>query len=348
MLQLIRLTRPLNLLIIALTMVAMRYGVVGAFLELNSAALQAVAPAPGETLFDAIPGNTFHHAFSALHFWVLVVSTLLIAAGGNVINDYFDTRIDRINRPDTVIVGRSVKRRMAMMTHLVLSGIGLLLGLWVAWRSGQTRWAIIPLFAVTILWGYSTGLKRVFLAGNTIVALLSALVPLTVGLYEIPLLAQLYPPGMELQGRDGELFSASFDLDRPWAAILLFAFFAFVTTLARELQKDLADVPGDRADGRRTIPIVWGVRWAKAIVLLQLAITLFGVLFVRMAFLRDPLSYWYVGLGVIAPILLSAGFAYNAHDRRAFQTADHLLKAAMAFAIIYAFLLGHTIWSFQA
>jgi 4-hydroxybenzoate polyprenyltransferase len=63
---------------------------------------------------------------------LLVLSTVLIAAGGNVINDYFDTRIDRINKPGDVIVGRTVKRRVAMTAHGVLSGLGLLLG--ASWR----------------------------------------------------------------------------------------------------------------------------------------------------------------------------------------------------------------------
>ncbi|HEY0976757.1 MAG TPA: geranylgeranylglycerol-phosphate geranylgeranyltransferase [Flavobacteriales bacterium] len=345
MLQLLRLTRPLNLLIIALTMAAIRYGVVGAYLALNTAAFQDLLVDPATTVFARVPGNVFTHAFSELHFWLLVLSTVLIAAGGNVINDYFDTRIDRINKPEEVIVGRTVKRRIAMFTHAVLSAIGLLLGVLVAWRSGQLQWAPIPLFAVAALWAYSTGLKRVLLLGNGVVALLSALVPLTVGLYEITALGIAYPKGMQVPAQDGRLYEAAFDYNTPWFCILLFAFFAFLTTLARELQKDLADVPGDRAEGRRTIPIVWGTRWAKALVLAYLAATLLAVVYLRMAYLHDPLSYWYVGLGIIAPLLVSAGFTFNARTRRAYTTADHLLKAAMALAIGYAFLLGHTVWS---
>lgn len=65
-----------------------------------------------------------------------MLSTVLIAAGGNIINDYFDTRIDRINKPEEVIVGRTVKRRVAMMGHLLFSGLGFLLGTVVAWRTG--------------------------------------------------------------------------------------------------------------------------------------------------------------------------------------------------------------------
>ncbi|HEX2618328.1 MAG TPA: geranylgeranylglycerol-phosphate geranylgeranyltransferase, partial [Flavobacteriales bacterium] len=279
MLAFLKLTRPLNLLIIALTMAAMRYGVVGAFLDLHTALLKSKSIDPDGTVFAAIPHNVFRHGFGALDFWLLVLSTVLIAAGGNVINDYFDTRIDRVNKPGSVIVGRAVKRRVAMAGHLVLSAVGLLLGLFVAWHSGQLRWVLIPVFAIAALWTYSTTLKRTFLVGNLVIALLTALVPLTVGVYEVLALDFIYPKGMKATTTDGQVMEAVFDFNHPWYAILLFAFFAFLTTLVRELQKDMADVPGDRSSGRRTIPIVLGMKWAKAIALAQLAVALIGVLF---------------------------------------------------------------------
>ena len=342
-----RLMRPLNLAIIVLTMVAMREGIIGGYLDLHTRLLQSAAVEVDGSVFAAVPGNVFEHAFPALQFWLLVLSTVLIAAGGNIINDYFDTRIDRINRPGGVIVGRTVKRRVAMAGHLVISTIGVLLGLWVAWRSGNWRWGLIPIFAVTTLWFYSTTLKRAFLIGNGVVAVLSALVPLTVGLYEIPALAQAYPAGMTATTTDGRVMVADFDWNTPWFAILIFAFFAFLTTLIRELQKDMADITGDKADGRRTIPIVLGQRWAKRITLLYIGITLPCLLAVRMTYLHDRFSYWYVGIGVLGPLLLSAGFTYNAFTRRDHTMADHLTKATMAMAIGYAFLMGHTVWQLQ-
>lgn len=318
MLAFLRLTRPLNLLIIVFTMAAMRYGVIGAFLKVSAAEVQGVV---------------FRHAFSEVLFWLLVASTVLIAAGGNVINDYFDTRIDRVNKPDAVIVGRTVKRRVAMVGHLVLSGLGLVIGVFVAWRSGQPKWAVIPAFAVASLWTYSTSLKRAFLLGNGLVALLSALVPLTVGLYEIPALAQAY----------GKLEGLLFDPAGLWSWILGYAFFAFLTTLVRELQKDMADIKGDQADGCRTVPIVWGIGWARALALLYLSIAVVALVIVRMIALRDPLSYWYIGIAIIGPLLLSAGFTYTATTRRGFNTAGNILKAGMAIAIAYAFLVRYVL-----
>ncbi|MCL4281110.1 MAG: geranylgeranylglycerol-phosphate geranylgeranyltransferase [Flavobacteriales bacterium] len=343
MLAFLRLTRPLNLLIIVFTMVAMRYGVVRGFLAESTTELQALAPDPAVAIFEAVPANTFVQPFPALLFWLLVLSTVLIAAGGNVINDYFDTRIDRVNKPGAVIVGRSVKRRVAMMGHVVLTAAGVLLGALVAWRSGRLVLVLIPLFAAGALWAYSTRLKRTFLVSNGLVALLVAMVPLSVGLYEIPALMDRYGGRAEGVAFTGEPVEIVFGFQGLWAWILGFSLFAFLTTLVREIQKDMADIRGDREDGCRTIPIVMGIPWAKAISLLYLGIAIVALLLVRASFLTDRFSYWYIGAGLVIPLLLSAGFTYGASSRQGFITAGNILKLAMAIAVAFAFFIRQTL-----
>ncbi|MCC6839850.1 MAG: geranylgeranylglycerol-phosphate geranylgeranyltransferase [Flavobacteriales bacterium] len=343
MLDFLRLTRPINLLIIAFTMVAMRHGVISGFLAVSSAELQSLAVAPGATIFQKVPGNTFGHGFGEVPFWLLVLSTVLIAAGGNVINDYFDTRIDRVNRPGQVIVGRSVKRRTAMMGHLMLTTAGVLTGCAVALLCGQWHLVALPLFSATALWLYSTKLKRTFLLGNGLVAILVALVPLSVGLYEIPGLFNLYGSSARGTGMGGEEVEIVFGFHGLWAWIAGFSGFAFLTTLVRELQKDLADMPGDAANGCRTIPIVMGTKWAKAITLLYLGIAIAALLLVRSTLLTDQFSYWYIGAGLVLPLLLSAGFTYNATSRQGFTLAGNVLKVAMAIAVAFAFFTEKTL-----
>lgn len=314
----ILLTRPLNLAIIAITMVMMRHGVLGTLLEAGGRSLQ----------------------MPLLHFVLLVLSTVLIAAGGNVINDYFDTRIDRINKPDAVIVGRRVKRRVAMAGHLALSGTGLLLGLYVAWASGLMRWALIPVFAIGALWSYSTTFKRRLAVGNGTVAVLTALVPLTVGLYEIPLLHRAYAEVLVEDFGDAEMAARYFRV--LWAWILAYTAFAFLSTLVRELQKDMADVKGDAADGCRTLPIVWGMRWAKAITLTYTAVIIIGLLLVRRAFLNDALSFWYIG-AIMVLLLVAAGLTWSAASRSEHVRAGRVTKAAMVMAVSYAALIAYTL-----
>lgn len=318
--DLLRLTRPLNLLIIAATMALMRHGLLGGLLEPGGRAL----------------------LMEPLDFWLLVLSTVLIAAAGNVINDYFDTRIDRINKPGQVIVGRTVKRRVAMLGHLVLSGTGLVIGAFVAYHSGAFRLVVIPAFAISALWMYSTVWKRRFLIGNTVVALLAALVPLSVGLYEIP--KDLVQHGFAMVDHGGfTVAEVDLYIRTLWTAIICYSAFAFLATLVRELQKDMADIKGDAADGCRTVPIVLGITWAKALALSYIAVIVAGVLALRMLFLNDRLSYWYLGVAVLAPLLLSGGFTFGATDRKGFMLAGHLMKFAMVTAVGYAALIRYTL-----
>ncbi len=338
MLDLLRLTRPVNLLIIALTMIAIRYGVIAGNLERG---LHHLMRELGGTVerSDLVLPSGYGPQMPLLHFILLVISTVFIAAGGNVINDYFDTRIDRINKPGQVIVGRSVKRRVAMTSHLVLSGLGLMIGVFVAWRCELLQWAWIPLFSIGALWTYSTSLKRSLVIGNVLVATLTALVPLTVGLYEIPMLARYFATPKVIMAHGGQFVMEPGFFRELWAWVLIYAVFAFMSTLVRELQKDMADVKGDKAVGCRTVPIVWGMGWAKTIALLHTGLIVIGLLAVRSFFLHDQLSFWYIGIGITAPLLLSAGFTYNASTRSEHVRAGMLMKAAMVMAVGYAFLI---------
>lgn len=335
--DLIKLTRPTNLLIIAATMLLMRYGVIGGHLERGLH--QLVAEVGGVERSELVLPPHCGPQMPVAHFILLVLSTVLIAAGGNVINDYFDTRIDRINKPGEVIVGRTVKRRVAMTAHAVLSGVGLVLGAFVAWRSGLMKWATIPAFAIGALWVYSTTFKRQLIIGNGLVATLTALVPLTVGLYELPLLQQAMDPAWIVALPNGDQYEMQPFYIELWYWILGFAVFAFLSTLVRELQKDMADVKGDEADGCRTIPIVWGLKWARIITLVYIFLIIALLLFMRSQVLRDPISYWYIGIGVIGPLLLSAGFTYQAATRSEFVRAGTIMKAAMVMAVGYALLI---------
>ncbi|MFZ1693208.1 MAG: geranylgeranylglycerol-phosphate geranylgeranyltransferase [Flavobacteriales bacterium] len=340
MLDLIKLARPLNLLIMALTMALIRYGLVGGYLERG---LQQLIAEQGGSLTRAelVLSPGFGPQLPLHLFALLVISVVLIGAAGNIINDYFDTRIDRINRPSTVIVGRTVKRRVAMVAHMVLSGLGLLCGAIVAWRTGQLPLLIIPAFAIGALWTYSTTFKRQLIIGNGTVATLTALVPLTTGLYEIPAMQRDFAAHATVRLPDGQRFEMEANFTDLWWWVLGFAAFAFLSSLVRELQKDMADVKGDEAHGCRTVPIVWGMRWAKALVLVYIAALILGLLALHMGVpaLRGNLAYWYIQLGIIAPLLLSAGFTYNAAQREEHVRAGSLLKVAMVMGVGFAALI---------
>ncbi len=102
--------------------------------------------------------------FSDFLFWMMVISTTLIAAAGYIINDYFDVKTDNINHPETVVIDKVIKRRCHL--YLILTTTGLLVGVFVALKTGYLRLIVFQLFAALLLWFYSTDFKKKLLLGN--------------------------------------------------------------------------------------------------------------------------------------------------------------------------------------
>ena len=142
-------------------------------------------------------------------WWVLlllILSTICVAAGGYVINDYFDVKIDRINRPDDLVVTRVISREAAMRWFQVLTAIGIVAGLAVAWWARSWNLLFIYIVIPGLLWFYSASYKRMLLVGNLIVAFISALVPLLVAIINADYLKHLYNETLAYTPIVGQLF----------------------------------------------------------------------------------------------------------------------------------------------
>jgi 4-hydroxybenzoate polyprenyltransferase len=314
-LQIIRLTRPLNLLIIALTMWLMRDFVLRPFVEVNGYELQ----------------------LPILYFALLVISTLMVAAAGNVINDYFDQRTDRINKPHDTLVGVVVKRRVAMFIHQALSILGVGIAFYIAWKIGNWKLGLVHVFAAGALWFYSVQFKRDLIIGNVVIAALAGMVPLLVGLYEIPLLIKVY--GAEV----AEYFKVSHPGEDPsvyfkYMFYFIFGYsgFAFVLNLIREIQKDIADVKGDMRIGARTIPLTFGIKKAKKITAVLIVFTIALLIVIQQLVVDDKSSLLYMIVGVISPLLASLWFNHFAVYRADFVKAGNFIKVAMLAGILYS------------
>lgn len=195
--------------------------------------------------------------------FILSASTVAIAAGGYVINDYYDIKIDLINKPERVVIGKSITRRYAILFHTVLSIFGVLLGLVLSWKIAAVNFA-----SATLLWWYSNNLKRQPFVGNFVVALLTGVA--------IWLVDSLYKTGHIL--------------------ILTYAGFAFFMTLIREIIKDMEDLKGDNTFGCQTLPIVIGPRKTKYVIYTILAVFSITVLLLNLYFRNLPLKYFFLFL----------------------------------------------------
>lgn len=206
-----------------------------------------------------------------INLYFLVISTVMLTASGYMINDYYDVKIDYVNRPQDVVVGRGMKRRMVMTLHTLMNFVGILLGMWVSLRVG-----VVTFLAAFLLWLYSNSLKRLPFIGNVTVAGLTALSVWIVGYF----------------------------YQRAEPIIFAYAVFAFFINLIREIIKDIEDRNGDRKHGCRTLPIVLGFRKTKNIIF-GIAFVFVIVIFVVTFRIGDPALFLYFGfLGVFFAFFL--------------------------------------------
>ena len=261
---------------------------------------------------------------------LITLATMLIAGGGYVINDYFDVKIDRINRPDEVVVTRAISKPAAMRLSMILSGAGIVCGLAVAvWLRSMTI-GILFVLIPGLLWFYSSSYKRLFLIGNLIIALLAAVTPMLVAMANVAVLQLRYASILPYTTLVHDLY--------VWLGG--FALFAFLLTWIREIIKDMQDQMGDRELECHSMPVVWGDRWTKIFVtaLIILTLAIIGHLWWHvLPFPRgwNSLSTRYIALGVVTPLLGSIGLLWPAKIPSDYKTCQQVVKLTMLLGMLY-------------
>jgi 4-hydroxybenzoate polyprenyltransferase len=311
----LNLIRWKNLLIVILTMILMRYAIIAPLISrINVILLKD----PGREIPMTLQ-------FSWYYFVLLVLATVLIAAGGYVINDYFDIKTDLINK-GKVIVGTKIPRRKAMMWHNILNIIGVLIGFYISWKAGFLMMGVLFLLASGLLYFYSASYKRQFLIGNIVVAILTATVPLLVVLYDWPALYRYYTVNAESLPPINFIFY--------WVAG--FSLFAFLTTLTREIIKDIEDFEGDIAYGRNTVPVVIGVLSAKVVSICLIIITIVLLYLTWYFFINDKITLIYISAAIVVPFLLTIYKVITGSNRKQLHYASSIMKIAMLSGILYS------------
>ncbi len=303
--------RSPNLFIIALLMYAMRWLVLKPLLALHELKLQ----------------------LSELDFSLLVLSVVLVAAAGNVINDYFDLKIDRYNKPDKILIGRYVKRRVAMVSHMVLNALAMVIAIYVAYKSGVIELALIHVIWIASLWFYSTDFKRKFFWGNVIIAFCTGLVPFSIALFEIPPLVANNQDFLAEYPQAYPFFKQMVMSVFYWC--LGFGIFAFLMTMAREMTKDIIDKDGDEAYGCRTLPVVLGIKKTSLIINGIYVGILVGIFTIQQIFLDDKYSLAFFAF-VFTPITLWTMYLVQKGTHKSqFAFPSLLNKLASVVGILY-------------
>lgn len=262
-------------------------------------------------------------AFFSNSFIQLLLASVLIAAAGYIINDYFDQNIDQINKPEKMVVNVIINRRWVIFWHMTLSLAGLFftaLALPI-----QQYWHLVlgNLAAILLLWLYSTNFKKQLLIGNVLISLLTAWVILILFFSKYPLVMQ------EMLGLDHAKV-------RFFRLTVLYAAFAFIISLVREVVKDMEDVEGDQKYGCKTMPIVWGIRATKVFVAVWLVVLIAALLILQFYVLG--LGWWhsalYCLLFIIVPLVVIAQKLFKAHTSVNYHRLSTLIKWVMFTGIL--------------
>ncbi|HTA62534.1 MAG TPA: geranylgeranylglycerol-phosphate geranylgeranyltransferase [Bacteroidia bacterium] len=311
----IKLIRFNNLVVIALTMLVTRYCMMQPILVIKHADMQL--------------------QLSHADFFLLILSTLLIAAAGYIINDYFDVKTDRINKPDKLYIDNGVKRRLAIVIHTIFNVLGFAISVYVAHKANNIFLCGIQFVSITALWFYSTHLKRQVLNGNILVAALSALVPLLVLFFEMPLLEHKFLESIK---------SFSF----LYLSVFSFALFAFLLSLVREIIKDIEDLKGDYETGCRTMPIVWGVKAAKAIVAGLISNILLLQLFIFYKLYKQHFSILliYLFVFVFVPLVLLIWKLYKSQQKQEYHILSKWVKYIMLTGVLSTIIIYLTCYGY--
>lgn len=258
---------------------------------------------------------------SNFYIVLLCLSTVLIAAAGYMINDYFDIGIDAINKPDKVTIEKIFKRRTIIIWHITLNIIALALVSYISLRFVQFKLIIIQLISILLLVFYSTTFKRKLIIGNLTIAVLTSLSLLTIAFYE---------PKFDL-----------FSFDYLHAKLLwMYVLFSFTITFIREVIKDIEDVKGDTAQNCETIPLVWGISIAKLFVYILLVLLLLLLIVTLLTFYSvNMVLVIYMTITVFFPLIFIFFKTVKAVNSAEFHTISTYTKLVTLSGILSMTLL---------
>ena len=254
----------------------------------------------------------------------IIIASVCIAAAGYIINDYFDLNIDRVNKPQKLVIETVISRRWAIFWHLFLSAIGIVLTGIISSKIHNPFLTFYNIVAVLLLWFYSTSYKKQLLTGNIIISLLTSWV--------IVVLYVIVQPLMFLNSNVANFSFAS----TIFKFTALYAGFSFIISIIREVVKDLEDRMGDEKYGCKTMPIVWGVQASKVFIMVWLIVLIAALLIVQIYALQ--LTWWWAALYgllfTILPLLIAVRILIKAKNPSDYHNLSRLIKWIMLSGIL--------------
>ena len=305
MLHFLKLIRYQNLLMLAFMQLVFRYG----FLKWQNIPL----------------------SLADWQYCLLVISTVLIAAGGYVINDIFDQETDSENKPSKTIIGKAISESMGYNIYVALTVVGVGIGFYLSNVIMKPSFATLFILIASLLYIYATSLKQMLLVGNVLVAFLLSFSVIIIGIFD------LYPATYEGNQKEmGVLFSILID----------YAVFAFIVNFIREITKDLEDINGDYNQGMHTLPIILGVQRTAKVVFGLSFIPLVILLYYTNAYFASNNLYVatiYCLLTLVGPLLYFTIKSWTAKTKKDFHHLSLVLKMVLLFGILSISVIAYNI-----
>ena len=296
-----KLVRGTNLLIIALSMSFFRY------FEITK-------------MFDMVHKTPTLDTF---HFALLCMAVMLVAAGGNIVNDYLDFSNDKQFKPHKTVLGEWISLDTAFNLQALCSGLGIAIGYYLAWKINYWQLGNVFAIAAVLLWVYSVSLKKWFLVGNIVVALLSGVVFVLVALFEPQLWDATLSPELK------------FFYSPIIVKAQVYALFAFWLSLIREIVKDAEDKEADAARNMKTLPIVFSTKVTNLVLVVMVFLLMAGLIFLCYYFYQLGLKnqFWYILLTLIVTLLLNSLTTMVATTKEDYHNLSAFLKLCMLFGL---------------
>nr|WP_315158083.1 geranylgeranylglycerol-phosphate geranylgeranyltransferase [uncultured Flavobacterium sp.] len=302
----LKLIRFQNLMMLALMQLLFRYG----FLN-----------------FQSIP-----LALNDWQYLLLVFATVMIAAGGYVINNIMDQATDNYNNPKNVVVGKSISEINAYNIYFLTTVLGVGSGFYLSNVIAKPGFAAIFIIISATLYLYATTLKQLLLIGNFVVALLLAFSVIIIGIFD------LFPV---INPENKTVMRGLFSI------LLDYALFAFVINFIREIVKDMEDVNGDHKQGMNTLPIAIGLKLtSKVVFVLSLIALIMVIYYIKNYFLPNDLhlATLYALTCIVSPLIYFVIKIDHAKKKKDFNRLSTILKLIILFGLLSITVVTYNIF----
>lgn len=254
--------------------------------------------------FILSPGLPLRDVLFDANLFFLILASASVIASGYIINNFYDSEKDLINRPRKTMLDRVVSQRTKLSVYFLLNFAAVFFASYVSFRA-------VVFFSIYIfmIWLYSYRLKKILILGNLVASVL-AITPFFI--------VFVYYKNFE-------------------TVIFIHAMFLYLMIVMRELVKDLENMQGDLAQGYRTIPIVFGERWSKVFLMICALLAVIPTLLLITRFdIGYMVYYFYASLGMIILFVL---FLFFSKAKWQYLTLHNLLKLIIVTGVFSILLI---------